>query len=162
MKNSGPRPSPRCILRNGSPGDVPPVSVASVCMRVLSLPTGKAVFPAWIRVDLWLPALPTASPWTTALGWWTPRPPPTAWRPTWWTAQQVTASAPRSGSCPPRPLLSPQACTGERPERVGSLGQRGTHSTCLLPGNLLNLCKRFKTWGSRPILCEWLARPLIL
>lgn len=80
--------------------------MVSIRMHVLSLHVGKAAFPAWIRVDSWLPARPTASPWTTALGWWTPRRPPTAWRPIWWTAQQVTLAAPCFRGLPsPSPLL---------------------------------------------------------
>lgn len=81
------------IMRNDCRGKLLLLCVVRIRMRVLSLHIGKAAFPAWIRADSWLPALPTASPWATALGWWTPRRPPTAWRPIWWTAQQVTLAA---------------------------------------------------------------------
>lgn len=159
MKNSGPRPLHRCIMRSGSPGNVLPVCVATICMHVLSLPTGKAVFRAWIRVDLWLPALPTASPWTTALGWWTPRHPPTAWRPIWWTAQQVTVAALCSEPPSPAPLL-PLGLYRWTTQAVGSLGEEGENSTSLLPGNLLNLCNDFRMWGSHYILCKGFICPL--
>lgn len=106
MRTTGPTP---CLnaLWEMTPSQ-PVMCVVSIRMRVLSLHAGKAVSRAWIRVDSWLPALPTASPWTTARGSWTPRRRPTAWRPTWWTAPQVTLAAlgfweqPRLSSSPRR------------------------------------------------------------
>lgn len=89
MWKLSPAPHPSTPLEL-TPGPSVVLCAVSLCVPVLSLHIGKAAFLAWTRVDLWLPALPTANPWTTALAWWTPRHRLTAWRPPWWTAPQVT------------------------------------------------------------------------
>lgn len=132
------------IMRNDCRGKLLLLCVVRIRMRVLSLHIGKAAFPAWIRADSWLPALPTASPWATALGWWTPRRPPTAWRPIWWTAQQVTLAALCFwGLSSPFPLLLlgwyHWACRSNSSSRI--IWWKGGNAASLLPGYSLHLLR---------------------
>lgn len=126
MRNTGPTPCLNALWEMTPSQTV--MCVVSIRMRVLSLHTGKAVSRAWIRVDLWLPALPTASPWTTARGSWTPRRRPTAWRPTWWTAPQVTLAAWGFWEQPRLSLFSSQANSTEctrASQAIGPFGEKG-------------------------------------
>lgn len=142
-----PHPLHMCIMRNDPRGRVLPACTVTICIPVLSLHTGKAVSRAWTRVDLWLPALPTASPSTTALGSWTPRHPPTAWRPIWWTAQQVTEAAlcPESAAPHPQPFpsfpLRPAPVNVQRQQQWNHWVKRGEKSTLLC----LETCSTYVT-----------------